>query len=190
MRLGVSGALCGVLAVGLGMPAVLGAQKVDTDYDHKADFGSYKTFSFLEVQTSNPLNEQRVRDGITSELTKRGLEMVQSGGDLEVTAVGSAKNQQEYTTFYNGLGGRGWGWGGWGRRGWGGWGGGLGQSTTTVEQVPVGTLRVDLYSNGSHQLVWRGMASDQISNKSDKNAKKLQKAIDKMFDKFPPKENS
>ena len=170
----------------------LEAQKVSTDYDHKADFGSYKTFSFIKVQTSNPLNVSRVQDGITRELTKRGMEMVQTGGDLEIAAVGSTKDQTEYNTFYNNLGGGGWGWGGWGGRGWGGWGGGsgIGQSTTTAEQVPVGTLRVDLYSQGTHQLVWRGIASDQLSDKPEKNVKKLDKALDKMFGKYPPKKES
>lgn len=180
--------MAGVLVAGLSLPAVVQAQKVDTDYDHKADFASYKTFSFIKVQTADPLNEDRVRDGITQELTKRGLEMVPSGGDLEIAAVGGLHTEQEYNTFYSGLGG-GWGWGGWGYGGWGGWGGPR-QTTTTVNKVHVGTLRVDLYAEGSHQLVWRGIASKEVSDKSDKNAKNLQKAIDKMFDKFPPKGNS
>lgn len=184
-----------VLGVALSLaagPISVVAQKVSTDYDHKADFASFKTFSFLKVQTSNPLNVSRVQDGITRELTKHGMELVQTGGDLEIAAVGSAKDQTEYTTFYNNLGGGGWGWGGWGGRGWGGWGGGpgFGRSTTTSEQVPIGTLRVDLYSQGTHQLVWRGIASDQLSEKSEKNVKKLNKALDKMFDKFPPKTDS
>ncbi len=146
--------------------------------------GSSRTFSFIKVQTSNPLNVERVQDGITRELTKHGLEMVQTGGDLEIAAVGSAKDQTEYTTFYNNLGGGGWGWGGWGG------GSGLGQSTTTSEQVRLGSLRVDLYSQGTHQLVWRGIASDQLSDKPEKNVKKLNKALGKMFDKFPPKADS
>lgn len=181
-------AVAGVVLAPLGVQA----QKVSTDYDHKAEFSGYKTFSFIKVQASDPLVQQRIQDGITSELTKHGLELMPSGGDLEIAAVGSTHSVDEYSTFYNNLGGGGWGWGGWGRRGWGGWGGGpgVGQSTTTVEKVPVGTLRVDLYGEGTHQLVWRGIARDQLSDKPEKNTKKLNKALDKMFDKFPPKTNA
>ena len=109
------------------------------------------------------------------------MQQVQSGGDLAVTAIGNVKNQQEYNTFYDGLGGAGFGWG---RRGWGG---GFGESTTSVQNVPIGTLMVDLYDTSTHQLVWRGTSQEEISSKPDKNTSKVDKSIDKMFDKFPPK---
>jgi hypothetical protein len=31
------------------------------------------------------------------------------------------------------------------------------------------------------------LAHDQLSDKPDKDTKKLEKAVDKMFDKFPPR---
>jgi len=36
------------------------------------------------------------------------------------------------------------------------------------------------------QLVFRGTASDSLSNDPEKNERKLEKAVDKMFKKFPP----
>jgi hypothetical protein len=60
-------------------------------------------------------------------------------------------------------------------------------ATTTVENIPIGTLVVDIYDTASHHLVWRGLAHDQLSGKSDKDTKKLEKAVDKLFDKFPPR---
>jgi hypothetical protein len=83
------------------------------------------------------------------------------------------RNRAEYDTFYEGLG-PGWRWHGWG-----------GIATTTIETVPVGTLVVDIYETGTHHLVWRGMAHDTLSDNPNTNAKKLEKAIDKMFRKFP-----
>ena len=162
------------------------AQDVKTDYDHDADFTKYHTFSFAKVQSSDPLFEQRIRDAVTKDLTAKGLQMTPNGGDVNVTAIGNTKSQQEYNTFYDGLGGGGFGWRGW--RGWGGgWGGGLNESQTTVSQIPVGTLVVDLYDANTHQLVWRGTGQDELSNKADKNTKKLDKTVDKMFAKYPPK---
>jgi hypothetical protein len=159
--------------------ATAAAQSVNTDYDHTASFAQYHTYSFQQVTTTNPLNVQRVKDAVQRDLTAKGWQMVPSGGDVIIAAIGATKNQQEYNSFYTGMGGLGW------RRGWGG--GGFGDTTTTVEQIPVGTLVVDMYDTGSKKLIWRGTASDTLSSKPEKNTQKLDKAIDKMLDKFPPK---
>jgi hypothetical protein len=167
-----------------------GAQQVSTDYDHKANFQQYHTFSLYKLQASNQLVEQRLRDILIRDLTARGLEMVPQGGDLAITAIGSRKNQQAYNTFYQGLGGGGYGWRG---GGFGGYGGGFGNSgitNTQVTNIPVGTLVVDVYDGSKHQLLFRGVANDTLSDKEEKNSKKLEKAVDKIFDKFPTKKAS
>ena len=51
--------------------------------------------------------------------------------------------------------------GGYGYRGWGGMGGGM--ATTTQQNIPIGTLIVDLVDPATHEMVWRGTASDQVS---------------------------
>ena len=99
-----------------------------------------------------------------------------SGGDVAVIAVESTQDQQTLNTFYDGFGG-GWRWRGFG---------GFGDSTTTVDTYKVGTLVVDLFDAGTKKLIWRGSASDTLSDKSDKNIKTLDKAVQKMFDRFPP----
>ena len=177
--------LCGLI---LGAAAVaapcMHAQQVSTDYDHHANFEQYHTFSFYRVHTANPLFEQRVKDAITRDLQGRGWQMVPSGGDIAITAIGDVQDQQEYTTFYNGLG-PGFGW-----RGWGGWGGGWGgsEATTTSQTVPNGTLMVDLYDTRTHNLVFRGRAMDQLHVKhTDKNIEIVNKSVDKMFEHFPPR---
>jgi hypothetical protein len=158
------------------------AANVSTDYDHNVDFRSYHTFSFYKVQTSDPLFEQRIKDEVTKDLTEAGWQAVANGGDIAITAIGNVHTENEYNTFYNNLGGGGWGW-----RGWGGWGGGWGTSQTTVEKVPMGTLMLDMYDRNTHQLVWRGRSTAELSDKADKNAKTMEKDIDKMFNGFPPK---
>lgn len=177
-------ALIIVLASGA---AVASAQKVHTDYDHTADFSDYHTFSFKKVQTLNPLDDRRVKDEIRRDLTYHGWQEVPSGGDVAITAVEAEHDSKQYETFYDGLG-PGFGWGGWGGWwGWG-WGGGMGgDSTTSVRQVPVGTLMVDLYDRRTHNLVWRGISREDVSSNLNKDTGRLQKAIDEMFYKFPPK---
>ncbi len=155
------------------------AQQVSTDYDHSANFSQFHTFSFGNIHASDQLYEQRIKDQISRDFTAHGWQAVPDGGDVTIVAAGGLHTQQEYSTFYNGMGGFGW------RRGWGG--GGFGDAYTTVDQIPVGTLVVDIYQTGSKQLLFRGTASDQLSNNSNKNTAKLDKAIDKLFNKFPPK---
>ena len=104
---------------------------------------------------------------------------MESGGDMAIVAIEMTKNQQTLNTFYDGFGG-GWGW----RRG-GGFGG-FGDATTTTDTYKVGTLVVDMFDAHTKKLVWRGSASDTLSDKSDKNIKNLDKGVQKMFDHFPP----
>lgn len=59
-------------------------------------------------------------------------------------------------------------------------------ATTTVENTPVGTLLVDVFDGHSKKLVWRGVASEALSSKPEKNEKKLEKDVEEMFKKFPP----
>ncbi len=151
-----------------------------TDYDHHVNFRAYHTFSFFKINSSDPFFDQRIKEEMTADLQKAGMQMVPSGGDLSITAFAGRHDQKEYDTFYDGLGG-GYGW----RGGWrGGWGG---DTTTTVRDVPIGTLLVDMYDNNTHQLVWRGRASDTFSDNADKNTKKLDKEVDHMLNGFPPK---
>ena len=152
------------------------AQKVETDYDHSVNFTRYHTYSWGHVHASDPLFESRICEAVDYDFQAKGWQQVPAAGDVLLTAVAIERNQREYTTFYGGLGG------GWR---WHGWGGGM--ATTTVEKVPVGTLVVDIYDTSTKHLVWRGLAHDQLSNNPDKDTKKLEKAVDKLFDKFPPR---
>ena len=46
---------------------------------------------------------------------------------------------------------------------------------------------VDLYDSNTHNLVFRGRATSDMKKNTDKNIALVQKAVDKMFDHFPPK---
>jgi hypothetical protein len=150
------------------------AQDVKTDYDHHANFSQYHTYSWEKVQTSNPLWQSRIQDAVDQTLQARGWQRVDSAGDVALTAVGSAQNIQEYRTFYDGMGG--WRWRG------------FGETRTEVENYRVGSLVLDFYDSRTKALVWRGVASDSISDKPEKNEKKLEKAVNKMLEHFPPRE--
>jgi hypothetical protein len=150
------------------------AQQVKTDFDRSTDFSQYKTYSWEKVQTPDPLWVDRIKAAVNSALSAKGWTEVPSGGNVSVVAVEMTKDQQTLDTFYNGFGG-----------GWR-WGGGFGNATTTVDNYKVGTLVVDLFDASNKKLIWRGSASDTLSDKSDKNIKELDKGVQKMFAHFPP----
>lgn len=158
------------------------AQDVSTDFDTSANFGAIKTFA-VKIGTSwnNPISEKRITDEITEALVGKGWQQVDANPDALVLLHGATEKQKNLNTFYSGMGG----YGGYGYRGWGGMGG-MGTATTTVSEYVVGTLVVDIFDAKTKALMFRGTASDEISDKPEKNIKKVEKATKKMFKDFPP----
>lgn len=155
------------------------AQDVKTDFDKAANFAAIKTFD-IKIGTSwnNELSEKRVVGEIAQSLTEKGWTRSEQNPDAVVVLHGATDVKKTLDTFYTG------GYGGYGYRGWGGMG--MGSSTTQVREYAVGTLVVDIFEAKSKALMFRGTASDELSDKPEKNQKKLAKASDKMFKDFPP----
>jgi len=160
------------------LAATASAQQVKTDYDRGANFAQYKTYSWEQVKTKDPLDVDRIKSAVNAALAARSWAQADSGGDVSIVAMEITHNQQTLNTFYDGFGG-GWGWRRFG-------GGGFGEATTTTDTYKVGTVVVDLFDAKTKQLIWRGSSSDTLSNNSGKNIKNLDKGVDKMFKHFPP----
>jgi hypothetical protein len=181
MRTGIrTVAACAVLSLA---SLAASAQDVKTDYDKNADFKSLKTFSTkLGTSWGNSMSENRIMERLEAALSAKGWQKVASGGDALVALHGASSTKRSVNTFYSGDAG----WGGYGYRGWGGGGMSMGTATTTESEYQVGTIVVDIFNASSKQLVFRGTASDTISDKIEKNMKKVDKAYQKMFKNFPP----
>jgi hypothetical protein len=149
------------------------ADHVAVDYDHAANFNKLKTYSWSKVYTTDSIWDDRVKGAVNKELAARGWTEVPSGGDVALVAMEKTSIHQQYDTFYNGFGG-------WRR------GGGLGESTTSVDNYKVGTLIVSMFDGSSKQLIWKGTSSSDLAGNPEKNTKKLDKDVQKMFKKFPP----
>jgi hypothetical protein len=172
-----------VVAAALSLSGSAFAQDVKVDFDKDANFGALKTFSIkLGTSWNNPIGEKRVLAEIQQGLVDKGWTVTTDPAKADALVIlhGATEKQKSLNTFYSGGG-----YGGYGYRG--GWGGGMGgTATTTVDEYTVGTLVVDIFNAKSKQLVYRGTATDELSNKPEKNAKKLAKASDKLFKDFPP----
>jgi len=153
------------------------ADNVKTDYDHSANFNQVKTYSWAKIKTKNSLWDDRLKGAIDKELAAKGWTQVPSGGDVSLVAIEKTSIQQQYDTFYDDFGGF--------RRF-----GGFGESTTSVDNYRVGTLIVSMFNRDSKQLIWRGTSSSDLSGNPDKNTKKIDKDVAKMFKNFPPKASS
>jgi hypothetical protein len=170
-----------VIAAGLALFAgAASAQDVKTDFDKDANFGAIKTFA-VQIGTAwgNPLSEKRVVSEFEEALTAKGWTKTEAAkADAVVVLHGATDKEKTLNTFYSG------GYGGYGWRGWGG--GGMGTATTTTSEYLVGTLVADIFDARTKALIFRGTATDELSDKPEKNQKKLAKATDKMFKDFPP----
>ena len=163
-----------ILCVFVMIPLAVIAQDIKSDYDHTTDFSKYKTFTWIkQPKTQNPLMQQRIIDAVNTQLEAKGLRLVSGNADLGVSANAATKEEQTLSSFYNGF--NGWGWHRWG------------PEPVTVETYEVGTLVVDLFDSQTKQVKWWGAASDTISDNAEKNTKKLNEAVEKMFKHFPPK---
>jgi len=146
--------------------------KVTVDYDETIDFGNYRTFAWDKgTPAASPQVQSYIEQAINDALQSGGLSQSTGAPDLYVVVHASLKKEQE----------KGEGWFGYSSatKKWG-----VQHDTIKYE---VGTLLVDLVDAKSNELVWRGLATKTL-NKRPKNVKPLiDKAVKKMFRRFPPK---
>jgi len=168
--------LCGGLAA---------AQDIKYNFKQGTDFSKYKTYKWVRVpnaQYPNQIIDGQIMQAIDAQLAQKGLSKTDSDSADLVVAYQVAIDQEKQWNSYS-TGGGGWGWGG-----WAGWGGGMNTTTTTSSTITVGTLNVDMYDAAAKQQIWRGAASKTLG--SGKNPEKVQKninkAMEKLFKKYPP----
>lgn len=147
----------------------------NVDFDTTAHFDRYHTYAFKDVHGQNAFALKRVQAAIDRTLAAKGLAKADGEPDLWVVLHTRLRNERQVTTFSSG-----WGWR-WGWRG-GYW------NTARVENIPVGTLVVDLVDTKAKDLVWRGAASRVVDRDETPQERtgKIQEAVDKLFADFPP----
>jgi uncharacterized membrane protein HdeD (DUF308 family) len=158
---------------------------VKTDSDPSVDFSRYRTFQVLDGKiivdgredATNTLVKDRIQNAIVAQLSGKGYQPVDSGGDLLVGYVAGARTVTEIegTGPYGPGFGPYWGFGGW-------WG--PAYTDWWTRTYTKGTLVIDLIDSQSKKLVWRAYAEADL--KSPDADDTIQKAVKKAFAKFPP----
>src|SRR5882724_3273795 len=162
---------------------------VRTDYAKDMSVSVCHTYAFAMEHVANgeqpaayanPLNAERLRASIQTNMTARGIQLVdRASADCVVGyAMGS---RQVFDGYYGGYYGAGWGFGG--RRGWG-FRGGWAYDGPWVENET--RISVDLFDAKSHKPIWHASASQNVYELSGPEAvQKIDLATAAIFSKFP-----
>ncbi len=146
------------------------SQSVNVDWKHGTNFSTFKTYAW--GQSPHPINDslwhQRIMDIVDKALAGKGLKKVEIGAKPDLVIVYSAGIKQNVS--YQGYSM--------------GWYNRTGSISEVIERE--GTLVIDIANPLKQEVVWRGIASDTLSDKSSKNTTKVQKMVSKMFQKYPP----
>jgi len=169
--------------------------KVTSDYDPAVSFTGLQSYQWITdspKKTGDPridgntLLQKRVRNAVDNSLASKGYQKVSSGKpDFLVTYHVTLDKQTEIQTIntYNHYG-PGWGWG-YGRNYYPAMGYGTETFVYTYDQ---GSLIIDIVEPDSRGLIWRGSATDEVnlSNSPEKKEQKINEAIEKLLEQFPP----
>jgi uncharacterized protein DUF4136 len=171
----------GTLVTSLGL-VLLGtlavAQSVTYDYDRAANFSNYRTYAWTRGdELADELSHTRVVRAIDAALAAKGLARVEPthSPDVRVAYHASFDKNLEIIGSAQALGPLGLG--------------GDRFGSARVQPVLVGTLVVDISDARTGAIVWRSLASSDISptDKPESRDKKIAKATEKMFKSYPPK---
>ena len=162
------------------------SQDVRYNFDDKADFSKFKTYTWVILKNAKPvddLTDKQIKAAVDAALAQKGLTKVDGDpADLYIGYQAAVGTQQQLTIYSSG-----WGYGpGWYGGGWYGPTGGI--TTGQTSTIYTGQLDLDMYDAAKRELVWRGVASKTLDPKAkpEKRQKNLNKAVAKLMKNYPP----
>jgi hypothetical protein len=178
-----------LLALATALPFLAcSSSRIQTDFDHQADFSTYTSYSWYEALTKDggptdgpsQIIDGRIRRAIGDNLRARGFTLGENAtADLLVTYYTSLGSHTVLHTTGWGLG---WGWSPTWTFGYGFW---PGWSYTTVHTYHEGTIIIDIIDREQNQLVWRGVTSRVLGKKSHSD-EEIARSMARVFAEFPP----
>ena len=166
--------------------------KVYSDVDPTVDFTKYKSLEYYgwaeeSDKLLTQLDKDRIETAFGEEFKKRGIDVVESGGDMIVTLFIVVEQKKGATAHTTSMGG---GYGGYygGYYGYGpgyGWGGG--HSTTTIQEYDyqVGTLVCDVFDKKDEKLIWEGIGTGEINENPKNRETRIPKTVQAIMSKYP-----
>lgn len=160
--------------------------KMVGEYDHDADFTTYKTFGLLSWDPHNdkevsPRTKKIMLMAIKDEMEARGYVYQENNADLQISIFVIVQEETSYSAYaghyagYTGYGSVAVGVSvGSGGVGVGAVGYGMATTypyTVVNHDYNVGTVIVDLWDSSKKKLIWQGVASGRITNEEAKEGK-------------------
>jgi hypothetical protein len=155
------------------------AQKIKVQYDKSLDFSKFKTYSIDPVDTgSKPLLRLSIMGAVEHDLNRLGLTKVASNPDLYVQMYGAVDNDITFH-YHDPI--------------YGGYNPPVNEiilwhnipGTTTSVVIHKGELVIDLLDANRKQLVWRGVAKQNLSDNREKLLDQVNTAVEKLFLQYP-----
>jgi Domain of unknown function (DUF4136) len=136
------------------------------EYDSRADFSRYQTWSWHERVTpaASPVADKRIREAIERGLAARGLSRVDRDPTLLVVYHASKTTEIDLAPVNN-----------------------TAASTSTgIQYVEKGSLVVEMLDAASGNIVWRGHVTGVLNYGPSEVAEQVKAAVDKLLENFPP----
>lgn len=153
---------------------------VNTDYDKKANFASFKTYAYskssIDKLEISDLDKKRILYAIDAAMPDKGF----SKSETPDLLVSLFTKERERVNIYNNMG---WGFGG--GFGWG-WGPNWGMGYTNTTTTPEGTLYIDLIDAKTKELVWQGIGTGYLTTNAEKKDARIAEFVSKILEKYPP----
>ena len=151
--------------------------RVNSDYDKKADFGSYKTYAYLKSGVDkaeiSDLDKKRILYSIDEVMTAKGF--TKSENPAILVSIFTKESQRVDIYQSNSFG---WGWNPY-------WG--MGMNYSNVSTTPEGTLFIDLIDAKTKELIWQGEGTGYLTKNADKKDARIKEFVAKILDQYPPK---
>jgi hypothetical protein len=182
-----------LIAAPLALAGCASGPNVQTQMDQTANFAGYKTFGFEPTLGTDRSGARTALSrylvaATTREMTSRGLVQASTSPDLLINFNANVSDKVRIDSTPvpmgppMGMGMRG---GYYGYRGgmYGTWGS---YNQTTATQFTVGTINIDVVDAGRNQLVWEGVVSKTVTEKTARNLEAtIDGAVSAVFAKFP-----
>jgi Domain of unknown function (DUF4136) len=149
--------------------------RVNSDYDKKANFESYRTYAYLKSSVDkveiSDLDKKRILRSIDETMSVKGF----SKSDTPDVLVSIFTKENQRVDVYN-HSGFGWGYNPY-----------MGMGFNSTYVTPEGTLFIDLIDAKTKDLVWQGEGNGYLTKNTEEKDERIKEFVTKILEQYPPK---
>tara|TARA_B100000427_G_scaffold327350_1_gene337894 strand:- start:1483 stop:2010 length:528 start_codon:yes stop_codon:yes gene_type:complete len=153
--------------------------RVNSDYNNKIDFNSYKTYAFskkgIDEVEINDIDKKRILNAIDVELSNKGLRKSIIEPDILINFFTESNKKINYYPGYDhyssGLSIGPW------------------YNSYYYHNYTEGVLFIDIIDYKKNELIWQGVGKGYIPSKRDEKEDKIKLFVNKILMQYPPVKN-